>query len=332
MDMEDILREAEKYKERLEGELKNTIPSEGIKNFHDAMHYHLSTGGKRLRPILALLTARALGVDEEKVMPFAVACELLHNWLLIHDDIEDGDTVRRGKPAVWVKYGLAHGVNVGDGMAHYAIKSVLRCYEKGVPAETVFRLLEVYADTAIKTAEGQALEINLRNNDHPTEEEYMRMVTGKTAYYLTIPMVGAAVIAGMDDNFVNRIVEYGKCVGPAFQIRDDVIDLTEGKGRDDIGNDIKEGKRSILVVYALEAASEEEKNKLIEILNKPREETTREDVLWVVELFRKTGAIERANQKAEELVNKAKEVISPLPDQLKEILEAMADYMIKRKT
>ena len=332
MNMVEMLREAEKYKQRLEEELRNVIPTEGIKNFHDAMHYHLSTGGKKLRPVLALLTARALGVEEEKVMPFAIACEILHNWLLIHDDIEDGDTVRRGRPAVWVKYGLAHGINVGDGMAHYAIKSILKCRERGVPDETVFHLLEAYVDAAIKTAEGQAMEINLRDNNNPTEEEYMRMVIGKTAHYLTLPVVGAAIIAGMDEDGINRIVEYGKCVGPAFQIRDDIIDLTEGKGRDDIGNDIREGKRSILVVYALEVASEEERNKLIEILNKPREKTTKEDVLWVAELFSKTRAIERANRKAEELVEKAKDVISPLPEQLREILEAMADYMITRKT
>ncbi len=331
MKLEEILEDVSHYKELMEEELHSVIPGGGVPNFHDAMHYHLSTGGKRIRPLLAILTARALGVDENKVLPFAVACELLHNWLLIHDDIEDGDTFRRGKPAVWVKYGLAHGINVGDGMAHYAMKAVLKCHERGVPAEVVFRLLEAYADTAIKTSEGQAMEINLRENNNPTEEEYMQMVTGKTAYYLTLPMVGGAIIGGLDEKLIEKIVEYGKCVGPAFQIRDDIIDLTEGKGRDDIGNDIKEGKRSILVVYALERASDEEKNKLIEILNKPREETTRDDVLWVMELFKKTGAIDRASKKAENLIENAKEIIQPLPPELREILEAMADYMIRRE-
>ncbi len=331
MKLEEILEGVSHYKELIEMELHSIIPEEGVLNFHDAMHYHLSTGGKRIRPLLAILTARALGVDENKVLPFAVACELLHNWLLIHDDIEDGDTVRRGKPAVWVKYGLAHGINVGDGMAHYAMKAILKCHERGVPAEVVFKLLEAYADTAIKTSEGQAMEINLRENNNPTEEEYMQMVTGKTAYYLTLPIIGGAIIGGLDENLIEKIVEYGKYVGPAFQIRDDIIDLTEGKGRDDVGSDIKEGKRSIIVVYTLEKASDEEKNKLIEILNKPREETTKEDILWVMELFRKTGAIDRASKKAEDLVENAKKIIQPLPPELREILEAMAEYMIRRE-
>jgi geranylgeranyl pyrophosphate synthase len=245
--------------------------------------------------------------------------------------VEDGDTVRRGKPTVWVKYGIAHAINVGDGMAYYAIKAILKCKERGVDDETIFQLLERFTDTAIRTAEGQAMDLNLRNNNNPTEEEYMKMVIGKTAYYLTIPMVGGAIIAGADDSLIEKLIEYGKYIGPAFQIKDDILDLTEGKGRDDIGNDIKEGKRSILVVYALERATEEERKKLLEILNKPREETTKEEVMWVIDLFKRTKAIERAEKKAEELASRAKDVIRDFPAELRNVLEVMADYMVKRK-
>ena len=332
MRFEEIKDMAKKYKPLIDREMLSVIPREGVENFHDAMHYHLSTGGKRIRPLLAILTTKALGGDVNKTLPFAAACELLHNWLLIHDDIEDGDTVRRGKPTVWAKYGIPHAINVGDGMAHYAMKALLKCKERGVDNETVFRLLDSFLDTAIKTAEGQAMELNLRKNNNPSEQEYMKMIIGKTAYYLTIPMVGGAIIAGAGDALVEKIIEYGKNVGPAFQIRDDVLDLSAGKGRDSIGNDIKEGKRSILVVYALEGAKQDEKTRLMGILNKPREETTNDDVLWVIDLFKRTGAIERAEKKAEELASRARQIISDFPRELREILEAMADYIVRRET
>ena len=104
-----------------------------IPNLHDAISYHMGTGGKRLRPLLAILTYEALGGDKTKgsaegvnrVLPFAAACELLHNWFLVHDDIEDGDTTRRDRPAAWVKYGLAHGINVGDYMAQKVFELII---------------------------------------------------------------------------------------------------------------------------------------------------------------------------------------------------------------
>ncbi len=331
MPYEEIIEKLKALSPEIEEEMKKFIPQNHLENFYGAMWYHLGTGGKRIRPGLAILTGEALGVEKNKVMPFAVACELLHNWLLIHDDIEDGDKYRRGKPAVWVKYGLANGINVGDGMAHYALKAILETKKRGVEEKIVFELLDRFLDTAIKTAEGQAMEFNLREKNEVSEDEYMQMVKGKTAYYLTIPMVGAAIIARAGKEIIEKITQYGENIGPAFQIRDDIIDITEGKGREDIGNDIKEGKRSILVVYALEKCNEEERKTLLEILNKPREETSKEDVRKVIEIFEKTEAVERAQKKAEELYEKAIEVIADLPEELRNILTAMGEYMIKRK-
>ncbi len=332
MSHEKIMNELKALSPEIEEEMKKFIPRDSLENFYGAMWYHLESGGKRIRPGLAILTGKALGVEKEKIMPFAVACELLHNWLLIHDDIEDGDKYRRGKPAVWVKYGLANGINVGDGMAHYALKAILETKNKGVEEKIVFELLERFVDTAIKTAEGQAMEFNLREKDEVSEEEYMAMVRGKTAYYLTIPMVGAAIIAKAEKNVLEKITKYGEYIGPAFQIRDDIIDITEGKGREDIGNDIKEGKRSILIIYALQSCGEKDKKTLLDILNKPRDETSREDVKKVIEIFEKTKAVEKAQKKAENLYEKAIKVIDDLPESLKEILIAMGEYMIKRKT
>src|SRR3989338_3483368 len=112
-----------------------------LPNLHDAIRYHMGAGGKRLRPLLAILTYEALGRADNKILPFAAACEIFHNWCLVHDDIEDGDLVRRDQPALWVKYGLAHGVNVGDYMEHKVFELILRSKEYGVDDATILKLM-----------------------------------------------------------------------------------------------------------------------------------------------------------------------------------------------
>lgn len=313
----------------IDREIEKVFPKTGVKNLNDAVWYHMDTGGKKLRPLLAILTCEALGGRTDEVAPFAAACEILHNWFLIHDDIEDGDRVRRDKPAVWVKYGLAHGINTGDYMAQKVFELILMSSRKGVDDQKVFRLLEEMTKTSIKTAEGQAMDINLRNNPRPTEKEYMDMVTGKTAHYLTVPMVGGAIVANRAD-VIPHLIEFGSYIGPAFQIIDDVIDLTEGKGRGEIGRDIKEGKRSILAIHCLAECSPEEAEKLLEILDKHPDQTTDEEVLYVRELFEKYGSIDYARNKAEQLKENALLVINKIPE-LAELLEFFANYLVKRR-
>lgn len=329
MDVEKILEEKGRL---IEEEMESTFPRDSkIPNLYEGIWYHLDTGGKRIRPVLAIMACESLGGDTGKIIPFAAACEVLHNWLLVHDDIQDGDRVRRNKEAVWVKYGLPHGINIGDLMSQAVFKIVLRSREKGVDEETTLRLIGLMADTVIRTAEGQAMDINLRNNNSPSEDGYMQMVTGKTAYYMTAPIIGGALVAGTDEDTIDRIVEFGRCAGPAFQIADDILDLTAGKGRGEIGRDIKEGKRSILAIHCLGKCKPEERERLLEILNKPPEETTEKDVLYVKHLFGEYGSIDYARKKSEELVEKSKNAIRDVPEGLREVLEFFADYLIKRK-
>jgi geranylgeranyl pyrophosphate synthase len=313
----------------IDREIERVFPKEGVPNLNEAVWYHMGTGGKRLRPLLAIMTCEALGGKTDQIAPFAAACEVLHNWFLVHDDIEDGDKVRRDKPALWVKYGLAHGINAGDYMAQKVFELILLSQRKGVEEGKVFRLLEEMVKTSVKTAEGQTLDINLRDNKHPSEKDYMDMVTGKTAHYLTVPMVGGAIVANRED-IIPYLIEFGSCIGPAFQIIDDVIDLTEGKGRGEIGRDVKEGKKSILVIHCLSKCSEEEKEKLLEILNKQPDDTTDEDVLYAKHLFEKHGSIEYARHKADQLKEKALNAVKKMPE-LQEILEFFAEYLVKRR-
>ena len=303
-----------------------------VTNLHDAVRYHMDTGGKRLRPLLAILTYEALlgdkVKDDAKILPFAAACEVLHNWFLVHDDIEDGDKMRRDKPTVWVKYGLAHAINAGDYMAQKVYELILNSRKYGVDEKIVNDLLEAMVQTSIRTAEGQAMDINMRSAS-PSENDYMDMVIGKTAHYLTVPMVGAAILAGRKE-LIPKLVEFGMAIGPAFQIADDVLDLEEGKGRGETGRDIKEGKKSILVIHCLEKCSEAEKRELLGILNKKPEETSGEDVLAARHLFEKHGSINHARKKADGLKGQAMETAKSVPE-LRELLVFFADYLVNRK-
>jgi len=311
----------------IQKEIEKAIPRAGIQNLHDAVWYHLDTGGKRIRPVLALLTCETLKGDVEKATSFAAACEILHNWLLVHDDIEDGDKVRRDKPAVWVKYGLGHGINIGDFMSEKVYELVTK---SDLGEKTKIDLINEIVETCVKTAEGQTMDMNLRDNNNPKEADYMKMIGFKTAWYLTLPMVGGAVIAGRPE-LTDKIKQFGMKIGPAFQIVDDLLDLTKGKGRGEIGSDIKEGKRSIMVVHCISKCTEDEKDTLFEILNRPRENTSPADIQVVKALFEKYDSIDYAEKKARALVKESKAVTAKMPKELQHILDQFADYMVERK-
>lgn len=304
-------------------------PKKWISNLHDAVWYHLETGGKRIRPALAIAAYEALGGKGNKIIPFAAACEIFHQWCLVHDDQMDSDVMRRDKPAVWVKYGAAHGINIGDYMSEKVYELILRSKKYGVGNETIFRLLDAMVATALKTSEGQAMDVNFRDA-MPAEKDYMEMATLKTAYYLTVPMVGGAILAGADEKLIEKLREFGMHAGPAFQIADDVLDLTKGKGRGETGRDIKEGKKSMLIMHCLGRCSSEERKKVLAILKKPAGKTTSQDVSFVRSLFGKHGSVNYARKKSEELAAKAKIIIKDLPEELRNILNEFADYLVKR--
>lgn len=322
---------AERYKEKIDGEIMSSI-TEDIPTLRDAVLYHLGTGGKRLRPMMCLAASKALGIKISQILPLAAACELIHNAYLIHDDIEDGDKVRRDKPAVWVKYGLAHGINTADYMLSKVLELILKCEKKGVGRDTVMALIKQFADTNLHTTEGQSLDIDMRENGNPTEEEYLHTIMKKTGYYLISPIVGAAIFARLDEKNLNAIIDYGKKIGLAFQIQDDIIDLTVGKGRcGEIGNDVKEGKRTLMVCYVAQRATKAEQKRLFKILNKRRECTTTKDIQWVIQLYKRYKAIDYAKQKQMELTAQAKNIINSIDPRLRPLLSTIADYIIERE-
>jgi geranylgeranyl pyrophosphate synthase len=284
--------------------------------------------GKRVRPALCLLIAQALGSTRHAALPFAAAIEILHNFALVHDDIEDGDTVRRGRPSTWKHYGLAHGINIGDYMLAQVFKVILR--DDRNPIETREQLLILMEKTLEELFAGQAMDISARAANQFTVEEYNLLVARKTGSYLAAPMLGGAIIAGAKPMVLHALDRLGHDMGPLFQVRDDLIDLTTGKGRGEIGNDIREGKRSYLVAMASDRCGAGDREKLFAILDKDRAATTSEDVAWCVDLFRRVGAIDAAERRCAQLRDSALATIATLDEPLRRLLETTVRVMAER--
>jgi len=332
--MPDVLELLNRHARSVEELLAATVPPGQYPYISDGVWYQFSSGGKRLRPALCLMTCEALRGDPAQALPFALATEILHNFFLIHDDIEDGDTMRRDRETLWKKLGVPNALNISDFLIAKAYALILSA---PLPAATNLRLAQIFSTTFERTVEGQALDINLRGSRQVTLETYHRIVQRKTAYYLALTWVGGAVVAGIQESALDSLWALGRCLGPAFQIRDDIIDMTEGKGRGgEVGCDLREGKPSIFFAYVMDRkkGTEAERRKLVEIVSKPREATTTGDVEWAVEFYRAEGALDFAQEEATALIEQADGVIEtiPLDDAGKEVFRAISRFMIDRNT
>jgi len=323
----NIEQSIEHYGRQINALLEDVFPRGRQDFLSGPIWHHFGTGGKRIRPAICLITCEAFGGDIRRARHFAAAVEILHNMLLVHDDIEDEDTMRRDVPTVWVRYGVPNAVNVGDYLLARAYDLVLA---GDVGPEAKLELVRAFTLTFTRTVEGQALDINSRADDHFTVDQYLRIVELKTGYYLALGMVGGAIIAGADERAVSALWELGRTMGPAFQIRDDVIDLTAGKGRGGaIGSDIREGKPSVLYAHALAAAGPQDAKRLVRIMAGPRDGTSDEDVRWAIDLYYACGAIDFARGKAEDLIAEAQAAVEGLsfadPQRMKQLVAYMAE-------
>lgn len=332
-DAKEIWNKIQELKPIINEEIKKVIPkNHQIDKLYEEVHYHLDTGGKRWRPALCLMVCEAVGGDREKALPFAAAIEIIHNFSLIHDDIEDGDEYRRNELALWKKIGKPRAINVGDGMFAKAFVSAARSKEVGLSYEKSFKLMKLLSEVVTELMEGQAMDINSRNRSDITEEEYMKMISKKTGALVSASVEAGALIGGADKKTTESMNDFGRKIGPAFQITDDLLDFSESKGRGGtIGNDIREGKRSLMVVHYLQTASKEEKQRLLEILDKKREETTQEEVREAIGYLREKESIEYAENKKDELANSAIKSLESLPDsEQKNQLRGMGKFLVER--
>jgi len=297
----------------------------------------LERGGKRWRPALFLLVVEALGENAEKFLDFAIIPEVVHNGSIMVDDVEDDSTFRRGKPCTHRIFGIDIAINTGNTMYFLPLLTLIKNRNR-LPTKTFNKIYEIYTKEMINLSLGQAMDIawhrGLANADLITEAQYLQMCAYKTGALARMAAKMAAVLANADENVVEKIGRFAEAVGVAFQIQDDILDLTseefsEKKGGR--GQDITEGKRTLMVIHTLEKAEPGDKERLIEILKMHTTEQRLRDE--AINIMQKYGSIEYAKQFARNLVQQSwKEVdlILPLSD-AKEKLRAFAKYLVERK-
>jgi geranylgeranyl diphosphate synthase type II len=281
-----------------------------LKRFHQQItaDYCLRQG-KYFRPSLILLTTAAMGYPEKKAVKTAAAMEICQNWILNHDDIEDDSQQRRGKPCLHRQVGTELAVNAGDAL-HILMWKVLKDNVEVVGEPTGLKIIEEFYRMLSRTAFGQTVEIkwNRDNKANLTINDILLILESKTGYYtMAGPMRLGAILAGANNDQLDKIYEFGKLIGFGFQIKDDLLDLTsdfQGRKKQQ-GNDIYEGKRTIMLIHLMKNIDKTGQKKLISILDKNRKEKSKSEVDWVMGKMNEFGSIDYARKMMEKFIDQA---------------------------
>jgi len=265
----------------------------------------LDRGGKRWRPALFLLVCEALGKKADDYLDFAIIPEVIHNGTLVIDDIEDSSDLRRGKPCTYKIYGVDIAVNAGNTMYYLPLLPLME-KKAQFPPEMVRDIYEVYVQEMINLSMGQAMDVawhrGIANADGIGEDDYLQMCAYKTGTLARMAARLAAVLAGADKELVEKLGRYAESIGVAFQMQDDVLDLTgkefaEKKGGR--GQDITEGKRTLMVIHTLKKAADKDKVRLIELLTMhTSDQQLRDEAITIMEKY---NAIEHVKQTASQI-------------------------------
>lgn len=292
---------------------------------------HLELGGKKLRPVMCKLSCEAVGGNGKKTIPAGAAIEMFHNFTLIHDDIMDESELRRGKPCLYKKYGVPLAINAGDGLFMKVSDEILRIE---LPPEKVMEIQKTLNAAFTRVLEGQAIELNWyrQKKFDVTEEDYKRMIGGKTGALISASCEVGAMIGSGNEEQKKALRDFGMAVGLSFQLQDDVLNLVgeEKTYKKEIGGDISEGKRTLMVIYALAKAEQEDKKRLVEILSKNTKD--KKEISTAIEIMKKYGAIEQVKAEAIRIVEEAKKGLMILPNNeaSRKLLE-LADFFIYRE-
>lgn len=258
--------------------------------------------GKYLRPTLLILTAQAMGVNKKKAITAAAGMQISEDWILIHDDFEDNSEMRRGKPTLHRIYGNGLAINAGDCL-HAVMWKVFRDTGKTLGEETENRILEEFYTQLARTTIGQTTEIYWAQNKNSkfSDNDWFFIADGKTSYYtIACPMRLGAIIAKASKSQLEKLAFFGIYLGRTFQLVDDILDITSSFGglKKQKGNDIYEGKKTVLLGHLIRNANRIDLIKLKRILNKPREKKTQDEVDWIIEKMMEYKSIDYAKNMA----------------------------------
>ncbi len=325
--MNEFIERYERYRNIIDRRLATVIDRDEPVTMYEPARYVLSGGGKRIRPVLVMLACQAAGGDPMDAVEAGTAVEILHNFTLVHDDIMDRADTRRGRETVHRKWDENIAILVGDELMGIAYKTLLNTERGDVRA-----LTRVFTDGVIEVCEGQSYDKEFEALPSVTEEQYFMMISKKTGWLVAISAEMGAIIGGADATQTAALVEYARCVGRAFQVQDDLLDVVADKEKlgKPIGGDILEGKKTFLLVHALNAAEGADRD----LLRSVATQTAGRDHLVerVTAVYDRLGVLDDARRNIEADTAAALRALDELEDnEGRRMLAWLAHMLLERK-
>lgn len=319
--------------------VSQSLPSGAPRRYlYDLLADYPQRGGKMMRPTLCIATARAFGARLEDALHSAVAIELLHNALLIHDDIEDGSEERRGRPTLQRLHGVPLAINAGDALILHSLRPLIDNVERLGP-RLAMNILDDAQRMAWESAEGQAMELGWRrdNTTELSDGDYLTMVLKKTCWLATIlPSRVGALIGTRNRTHLEPFIRFGFFLGAAFQIQDDLLNLVADTryGKEACG-DLYEGKRTLMLIHSYRHSTAAERERIADMLRSPRAERTTQQIDWLRSLMAQTGSVDYARAIAHGLAGAAQHeyegIFSRLPDSRdKAFIQGLVTWVFER--
>lgn len=297
-------------------------------SLYDPLNYIMSGGGKRIRPILVLLACEAFGGKQDEAINAAIAIEILHNFTLVHDDIMDNASTRRGKETVHKKWDVNAAILVGDELIGLSYRSLLRS-----KTENVAGVVQAFTDGVIEVCEGQALDKEFEESTDVTLDDYITMIRKKTAELLKTSAKLGAIIGNADEKGIAAIAAYSENIGLAFQIQDDLLDVIadEGEFGKKIGGDILEKKKTYLYLRALEILKEKEKDDFMYLYNTNGDVDNEDKIKKIIQTYGDICVIESAKSEIKRYTDLANKSLSLITDSgARDNFEKFSDMLLTR--
>ncbi len=330
----DVLKYLEERVHMVEREMDRWVPR-GLEPeiLAKATRHLIEAGGKRLRPCLALTACEAVGGKVEDALETAAALELLHNFTLIHDDIMDRDEFRRNVKTVHVLWGEPVAIIAGDALFAKVFETAAANAKRlGLDGTCAVELFDTISRASFEICQGQALDMLFEGRADVSETEYMRMVSRKTGALLEASAKVGALLGNGNPEQVQALAEYGRLIGMTFQMRDDVLGVAGEREKfgKPIGSDVREGKRTLIVVRTLSTAPPEDRATLLRALGK--RDASEAELKAAIDVLKHAGAVDYVAERARELVAQAKSKLKALPEsRAREVLSELANFTIKRE-
>ena len=305
--MNQFNRKYQRYRKLVDRQLRLSPGKREPSSLYVPVSYVLSGGGKRIRPLLVLLASEAVGGRARQALHAAVAVEILHNFTLVHDDIMDHASSRRGRPTVHTRWDENVAILVGDELVALAYRELLK-----TRSPLIARVADVFTEGVVEVCEGQVYDKEFEARNDVSLREYLLMIDKKTGKMVSVASEMGAIIGGGNEREIRALRSYGFYIGRAFQIQDDLLDVIadEKEFGKSIGGDIVEGKKTYLLIRAYERARGADKKLLRRIINEGG--TSRRNIPAVREIYERCGAIAQAKAAVSQNIRRANSELARL--------------------